>query len=428
MPSIVTSKFKIFNAEQFRESFDEAANTITYFFIGRNESYADDNDPPTPVNSTANVEFTPWREMIAAKRISSSDVTHAIPRYDWTSGTVYDMYDDQDTNLIESDDFYVVTDDYNVYKCLWNAGGTQSTTKPDHTDATLGTEADGYIWQYMYTVSTARALKFLTNDYIPVQTLTGDDGSDQWTIQSGATDGAINIVRVTSGGSGYGSAPSVTINGDGTGATATATVSGGAVTAVTITNPGSGYTYATVTFDSGAATARAIISPKGGHGSNAVEELGGKYIMMNVRLDGNESGTITTENDFRQVGLIRDPYTFGTSTRALETNYRQTYKYELSSITGTFDADEIVSDGSNTAMVVEWDSTDDFLYTLRPLAKPFASGATLTGATSGATGTISAITTPGLQPYSGELIYVENRVPISRATDQIEDVKLVIEF
>jgi hypothetical protein len=52
----------------------------------------------------------------------------------------------------------------------------------------------------------------------------------------------------------------------------------------------------------------------------------------------------------------------------------------------------------------------------------------VTGGTSGATGTIAAITTPGLQPYSGDIIYVENRVPISRADDQIEDVKLIIQF
>jgi len=52
----------------------------------------------------------------------------------------------------------------------------------------------------------------------------------------------------------------------------------------------------------------------------------------------------------------------------------------------------------------------------------------VTGGTSGATGTIAAITTPGLKPYSGDIIYVENRVPIARADDQIEDVKLVIQF
>ena len=142
MASIVTTKFRVHNAEQFAEAFSETSNTIMYLFIGKNTAFPDDNNPPTPVNSTANVEYTPWRDMYAAKRITTADVTHAIPRYDWTSGTVYDKYDDQDTNLLESDDFYVITEDYNVYKVLGNAGGTASTTKPTGVSTTPFTSAD----------------------------------------------------------------------------------------------------------------------------------------------------------------------------------------------------------------------------------------------------------------------------------------------
>ena len=426
MASIVTTKFRVHNAEQFAEAFSETSNTIMYLFIGKNTAFPNDNAPPTPVNSTANVEYTPWRDMYAAKRITTSDVTHAIPRYDWTSGTVYDKYDDQDTNLLESDDFYVMTEDYNVYKVLNNAGGTASTTKPSGVSTSPFTTADGYIWKYMYSVSTAKALKFLTNEYIPVQTLASDDGSDQWDVQAAAIDGGIHVVNVTAGGSAYGSAPAVTITGDGTGATANSTITAGVVTAVTITNPGSGYTRAQVAFASGAATATAVISPKGGHGSNAVEELGGKYIMLNVRLDGNESNTFSTANEFRQVGIVRDPYLYGTSTRAVASSFRQSFKYELSSISGTFTLDETITSGSNTASVVEF--TTPNLFTTLPVNLPFANTASVSGGTSSASGTIAAITTPGLQPYSGDIIYVENRVPISRAADQIEDVKLIIQF
>lgn len=429
MASIVTSKFRVHNAEQFAESFSEASNTIMYLFIGKNTTFPDDNNPPTPVNSTANIEFTPWRDMYAAKRITTSDVTHAIPRYDWTSGTVYDKYDDQDTNLIESDDFYVMTEDYNVYKVLGNAGATASTTKPSGVSTSPFTTADGYIWKYMYTVTTAKALKFLTNDYIPVQTLASDDGSDQWDVQVAAVDGGIHVINVTAGGSGYATAPTVTIAGDGTGATANSTITANAVTSVTITAAGTGYTRAQVTFSGGggsSAAATAVISPKGGHGANAVEELGGKYIMLNVRLDGSESNTFSTANEFRQVGIVRDPYLYGTTTRAVASSFRQSFKYQLSSISGTFTLDETITSGSNTASVVEF--TTPNLFTTLPLNLPFANTASVSGGTSGASGTIAAITTPGLQPYTGDIIYVENRVPISRAADQIEDVKLIIQF
>jgi hypothetical protein len=425
MASLVTSKFRVHNAQQFAESFAEASNTIMYLFIGKNTSFPNDNSPPTPVNSTANVEYTPWRDMYAAKRITTADVTHAIERYNWTSGTVYDQYDDQDTNLID-DDFYVMTEEYNVYKCLFNAGATASTTKPTGVSTSQFTTADGYIWKYMYTVTTAKALKFLTNDYIPVQTLTSDGGEDQWDVQTAAVDGGIHVIKVTSGGSGYATAPAVTITGDGTGATANSTIVANTVTAVTITAAGTGYTRATVAFASGAAAATAIISPKGGHGADAVEELGGKFIMLNVRLDGNESNTFSVANEFRQIGIVRDPYLYGTSTRAVASSFRQSYKYQLSGISGSFAVDETITSGSNTASLIEF--TTPNLFTTLPLNLPFANTTSVTGGTSGATGTIAVITTPGLQPYTGDIIYVENRVPIARADDQIEDVKLVIQF
>lgn len=419
MPAIATSKFRIHNAEQFIESLSEASNTALYFYVGGVVPFSDDFDPPTPTNSTANIEFIPWRDSIAAKRVQAADAVHVVDRYNWTTGTVYDQYDDQDTDLLD-DDFYVMTDEYNIYKCLFNNNGSASTVKPTGTSTSRFTTADGYVWKYMYTMTTSDALKFLTNEFIPVRT--------DATVSAAAVDGSIEIVLVTNGGSGYGSAPAVTIDGDGTGATATAVISGGVVTAININNAGSGYTYATVSFASGTAAARAVLSPKGGHGYNAVEELGGKFIMLNVRLDGTESGTVSTENDFRKVGLVRDPLEYGTSNRGLASNYRQTYRYTVADATGSFSLDETVTVGSNTATVVEWDNTNKYLYTTQPLPKAFANTGSISGSTSGTTGTISGISTPGLQPYTGDVLYIENRSPISRAPDQIEDVKLIIEF
>ncbi|ATF87570.1 hypothetical protein [Burkholderia gladioli] len=67
----------------------------------------------------------------------------------------------------------------------------------------------------------------------------------------------VGSVILTSGGSGYTSAPSVTFSAPTTGTTATGTavIQNGAVVQVNITNPGSGYTSApTVTFSGGAGT------------------------------------------------------------------------------------------------------------------------------------------------------------------------------
>jgi hypothetical protein len=98
-------------------------------------------------------------------------------------------------------------------------------------------------------------------------------GIRRWTgtaVES--VDGALKEIDITAGGSGYTSAPTVTISAPaagGTTAAATATVSGGAVIAIDIMNPGSGYTGTpAVSFSGGGgsgATAKAVmkVCPQG---------------------------------------------------------------------------------------------------------------------------------------------------------------------
>lgn len=428
MPSAVANKFRIHNAQQFKEAFDEASNTAMYFYIGGPSPFDNDLVPPTPILTTANIEYTPWDDMIAMKRVQASEVSHVIPRYDWTSGTVYVAYDDKTTTLT-SDQFYVLNDEYDVYKCLDNNGGVASTYKPTGSSTSPFTTADGYLWKFMYHVTTGDALKFLTTNYMPVKKLESDDSSVQWDVQQAAVDGAIHRIKITNGGSGYATAPTVVIDGDGTGADATAVLSGGSVDSIIINDVGSGYTRVSVSFTGGggsSAAATAIISPKGGHGADPVEELGGIYVLVNSRLDGTESSTFSVSNEFRKIGLIRDPYLYGTSTRAMGSVYRQTFRYTLSGVSGSFSVDQTATAGSNTATVVEWDSANNYLYCTGSTPQDFASSASLS--TSSGSGTISAISTPGVQPYSGDILYIENRSPIHRASDQIEDVKLIVEF
>jgi len=431
MPAVISNKFRIHNAAQFKEALDEPANTIMYFFLGGVSEYANPTNPPSPGSATANIDYYPWRDMFAVKRIQASDVSHVVPRHDWSSNTIYPQYDDTSTNII-ADEFYVLTDDFNVYKCLSNNNGAVSVNKPTGTDVQSTTTADGYIWKYMYSVTTSDALKFLTSSHMPVKVLTSDDGSPQWDVQQAAVDGSLEVIVVSTGGTGYSSAPSVVITGDGTGAAATATISGGAVNKITVTSKGSGYTTATISFTGGgtpsvAATARAIISPKGGHGSNPVEELGGVFLLLNTRLDASEGATFPVVNNFRKIGLITDPLAYGTSSRALSSVYRQTYRYTLGGVVGTtFNQDDTVTFGSNTATVVDFDSANNILFTTLPVPREFPNGANLVGPS--ANGTVTAISNPGLKPYTGDIIYLENRLAINRSADQIEDVKLIVEF
>ena len=106
---------------------------------------------------------------------------------------------------------------------------------------------------------------------------------------------------------------------------------------------------------------RVVISPKEGHGDDAVEELGGHYVMMNTLFIGAERDDLLTGNDFRNIAIAVDPTTFGTATVATDSTIRQTYALKLASsgLSGTFTADEKITQASTGAVgkVVEWDSS-----------------------------------------------------------------------
>ena len=121
MPALVTNKFRIHNAKQFVEAFDEVAfasggavtdssgllNSNMYLFIGKVTSWDDDSTPPTPTDAVANTHYENWRDMIAAKKITSSDVSHVIPRKNWTNNTSYFAFTHTEATL-DSQDFYVI--------------------------------------------------------------------------------------------------------------------------------------------------------------------------------------------------------------------------------------------------------------------------------------------------------------------------------
>jgi len=207
-----TKDLSINNAQAFISALNasDGRNTknsvILYAVIGNQYPYANE---PTPVNPDDNEQFLQYeahREFIGGKKITTGDVSHVAPRYNWTSGTVYSMYRDTDEDMYERV-YYVMTDQFNVYKCLFNNKGAASTVKPTGFSTSAFTTSDGYTWKYMYTISLGDANKFLTSVHIPVKTLTASDGSTesdrQFAVQNAAVNGAIEVIETVNIGSGY---------------------------------------------------------------------------------------------------------------------------------------------------------------------------------------------------------------------------------
>lgn len=181
-------------------------SVILYAVIGNQYPYPNE---PTPVNPEDNEQFLQYeahREFIGGKKITTGDVSHVAPRYNWTSGTIYSMYRDTDEDMYDRQ-YYVLTDQNNVYKCIFNNKGATSTVKPTGFSTSSFTTSDGYTWKYLYTISLGDANKFLTSVHMPVKTITSSDGSTesdrQLAVQNAAVNGAIEVVETVNVGSGY---------------------------------------------------------------------------------------------------------------------------------------------------------------------------------------------------------------------------------
>ena len=485
MPAIITDRFRIHNSEQFQEAFSEASPNTMYLGIGRPQPFATsirgdartnnegtDTSPVTP-SDNLNAQHFPFDDMLAAKKIASSDVSFAIPRRNWITGTVYDYYrhdygeyitggttaqtSNSTASTLFDATFYVLTTDRNVYKCLDNNSNAASTVEPTGTSTAILATADGYKWKYMYTLSASQQANFLSTDFMAVAT--------DSTVSSAAVAGQIDIIKIKAAGTGgtNGTHTGVAIKGDGSSGVCSVTVAGGVVTVVTITAAGTGYTYGTISnaeiVTAGAtsltgAELDVIISPNGGHGFNAVEELGGFYVMLNTSLEGTESsnsGDVTVSNDFRKITLIRDPES--SSAAATANTLRATRAINVTGVSGAYVTDEKITQTTTGAIgkVVEWDSTNSILYYIQTRHtnegldsngnQTAFSGANVVTGAGGATGTpttststinnvvfVSGYSIPEIDHDSGDILYIENRAPITRAADQTENIKLVIEF
>ena len=419
------------------------------------------------------------------------------------------------TNIADAK-FYLINSQYEVFKCLYNGqtpanpSGQTVTNEPKTTPSAgqgtyvgatgLFTEdpaANGYIWKYMYTIPTDDVLRFLSTDFMPIVLPTDTTRQATEAIATGAPD-AVNVAVIEDAGTGLTNgtyyAPIV---GDGAGGQVEITIAGGALDSVVVTNGGAGYTYASIPLQDGlvngdpgwtgapiglytntqldaAASAvpanatgaiEVILPPQGGHGSNMEEELNAKRVMTNIRLTYAEgSGDFPVDNDFRRIGIIRDPYAAGGTTFATAPTLSGVYAVKINGATADYVADETISQttasgGTAYGTVVSWERDSGnagpggagvlkfiqspSLHTDAGIVRDFEnSGQAIAGTQSLASGTVDAgnndtlvgvtfasgLAAPEIGNNSGEIIYVENRRLITRAADQIEDIKLVIEF
>jgi hypothetical protein len=475
--AIVTSKFRTAAASSFASRF---GTDSMYLVLGRPQSWDNslsprfqsqgngtisDTNVPNPADNMVN-EYALWRDAMAAIKLTANNVKVATVRNNWQTGTRYDMYRHDisaarassngkfsldDTNMI-----VYVPDTGNVYKCLFNGSGytyttgVVSTVQPTTTAMTPQVTGDGYIWKYLYTVSAADT-DFLTASYIPVPD----------TSSVGSING-IDVIVVDTGGSGYAATPTVNIYGDGIGATAAAVTSAGTVTRIDMTSYGYGYSWAKIVLTGGSpsvpCSATAIIAPSGGHGSHLQSECFAHNVMVAGTISGYQSSDIPVNQDFRSVAIVKNPFVYassiavGSGTTFTSTTGRiqrsltmtstattsPTVDTTISSAGGAQGIFVFQSSGTTRLEYVQPFGADTSILSSAELARidaatknlyQFANTDTITAA-GGYSAAVSSVTTvtPEMQPYSGEMLYLDYRQPVTRAASQNEKINIVINF
>lgn len=150
-------------------------------------------------------------------------------------------------------------------------------------------------------------------NYGEIREIISYDGSDKTVILSENFTDPNDVI-----GNNFELLPTLKISGDGSDANAEPTLSTtNYITDIDMINRGTGYTYADVLAFGGSTTATsaifsAVISPAGGHGSAAVDELGAASVMISIELDREEDGLIEGNTDYRQFALISNPTIGGT--------------------------------------------------------------------------------------------------------------------
>lgn len=186
----------------------------------------------------------------------------------------------------------------------------------------------------LYTIEASAAANtdFYKNSVIKITT--GPGAGQQRVISDYIVSGGVKRVLVAqpfdpsnmpTEDSTYEISPNIILTGDGQNFVGRALVNAisNTIYAVEITNKGSGYSWANAVVVSNTgiintssntfiqannAQLRVVISPPGGHGSDAETELGSTYVCISSTINTVEAGgKIVANNDFRTISLIKNP-------------------------------------------------------------------------------------------------------------------------
>jgi len=443
--SSVTTDGKKVILDQFKKDIDSSG---TNYYIGLSGADSALDGLHDQINLRNELHFL--------KQVSGN--SFVVETYEWTTGTVYNAYDDNNST---QEQFYVVNSQNEVFLCIETAknsfGVVQgSTIEPTASLATTFdssrrsfSTSDGYVWRYLYKATNVQVSRFKSNTHLPVPKFTGalttSEEIELKSLRDNSRAGEILGIAIDSGGTGYTNSPRIDIEGNGTGASFTATISNGKVVKITLDSDanasarlltGSGYDYAKVTPSGGDAVLRPIISPKKGVNFDPISTLRSDKLMIQTTVQDDEDEQIPLAdpvNDFKQIALIRNPLQYDSTGLYSGFAGNTMHYFTVSGGSGTFTANEIFETPAQVKGKTYWhDTSNNRLYYVQNDSTgfgEFAASQTITSTTTSTAKVIDAINNPTIDRYSGDILYINNLDDaISRTSTQTEDFRIVIDL
>ena len=494
---------------------DSANNTADFeYFIGIGKSDPWDNDASnnpetsqnfsTPLPTGSVVESKEVIDnLIGAVAIKTTNAYHVIPRINWAASRKYKRWNENDPTMFDISTVggetyypcYVVSGasgSEKIYVCLDNNSNLQYSSEGSYDPALsqiapsgnsqtqndrnpVYNAADGYMWAYVADLNSTS--NFNTDQFISVSSTAS--GTPQHATN--VTGGLVYGFEIVNPGSGISSGAAgdfkLLINNDDNSAikeislTLDVTGTGASVKGVRMTNaPGSANVavdyFQTETLGTKRASVvpastvtatvlpeiRPLVAPIDGFGFNPLNDLPTFYAGLAVNYNGDVDGELTTDINYRQISLLRnpvrtdddsgDPTGDGSYTEQEVYNALRSFTVAGGTDLSGVNAGDIIEDATTgigiaaKAFVDYVDSANNKVYFHQNLSTGInqqeftAADGTNSKINIGSLTAVvySAITTPEYTPYTGEVYFLENRKPIQRAPSQEEEIKLVIQF
>ena len=472
MAAIITDQFRRNSASSVLADILGGENTY-YVGIGKTDAWpangtleetAPTFSAPLPVGSVAEMKEV-RNNLMSLLKLDASKSRIIIPNVAWKLDNKHKPYAANDNTCftpttVGSETTYpcYAIADSKIWLCLLSDGSGLNNIPSAQSLYTKYTASTGYTWIAIANIENIVDVPFNTDQFIAVKLDPTQYASGAGQTTNNATKGHVYGFTIANGGTGYTSNPTAFLIGDGTVSPIPLTITrtGNVITGVTFTstNATTGFNNASVRFSTTGGGSGAVIIPNiapiEGFGPTILNNLPTWFLGLAANFNGKllDGGVTDADIDaqllsYRQISVIKNPTITSTSPDTITS--ADALKYLT--ITGSISSinaevgDIITLNGSGVTAKAFFDSyiyssstgTGKLYYHQNDSSQVNYAAFPSTGliyindiiATQF---TYSSVTESEYIHNTGEVLFLENRRPISRNENQKEEIKLVIQF